>query len=151
MKLTLFTEDVYDGTQGDSQGTVGHPWYLTTLAVAEHHYQLIAEYIRSKAFTVTPLSLSFFESLGVPNVRAGKTYRLGTPEFKDTIIIIGKYAESLFRRVKYHLRGNPKMDEQYSRFDGHPLSAENLTWSYASVLTTNHARKEAIEAMRQSL
>jgi glucoamylase len=41
---------------------------------------------------------------------------------------------------------NGALAEQYSKNDGHPLSAVDLTWSYASALTAFDARKGTIPA-----
>lgn len=55
-------------------------------------------------------------------------------------------AEKIVRRVKYHVGPTGKMDEQFNRHDGYQLSAENLTWSYASCITMNFWRTAAAAA-----
>ena len=44
------------------------------------------------------------------------------------------------RRIKYHTPADQRMTEQYSRNDGTATGAQDLTWSYASLITAAIAR-----------
>ncbi|KAJ3075042.1 glycoside hydrolase 15 protein [Quaeritorhiza haematococci] len=137
-----YKEDVYDGSQGaPGQATRGNPWFLATLAVAEMYFMAIEEYTKSGSITVTPLSLPFFQGIKA-NVAAGATYAKGSAEFDNVIAALAQSADALIRRVKFHVGPSRRMAEQYSRDSGFQLSAENLTWSYASVLTMDFFRRK---------
>lgn len=112
------------------------------MAVAEHHYRAIEEFENRQAITVTRVSQPWFKSLGL-SVQPG-VYRPSSYEYEIILSAIGKAADSYVRRVMFHLNGSKNMAEQYNRYNGQPLSALNLTWSYASVLTTLHFRNKAL-------
>lgn len=44
------------------------------------------------------------------------------------------------RRVKFHVPADGRLAEEYHRRDGIATGAEDLTWSYASVVTAAMAR-----------
>ncbi|KAJ3078190.1 glycoside hydrolase 15 protein [Quaeritorhiza haematococci] len=141
-----YREDIYDGSQGMGGQTAGNPWFLTTLAVAELFYQAIAEYESIGSISVTPISLRFFQGIEAKDVAVGETYTksaTGTPgQFEKIIETMAQVADNLIRRVKYHVGPTRRMAEQFNRHFGFQCSAEDLTWSYASVLTTNFARNK---------
>ncbi|KAJ3078686.1 glycoside hydrolase 15 protein, partial [Quaeritorhiza haematococci] len=138
-----YKEDVYDGTQGNNNGnTRGHPWFLATLAVAEHHYLAAQEYLKTGSITVTDISLPFFQSIKANNLSAGQTYPKTSPQFSTIINALTRTADEYVRRTKFHVGPSGRMAEQFSRDNGFQLSAEDLTWSYASVLTMNFARRK---------
>ncbi|KAJ3085682.1 glycoside hydrolase 15 protein [Quaeritorhiza haematococci] len=134
-----YKEDVYDGSM--QPGSKGNPWFLATLAVAQMYYQAIDEYNKVGTISITPVSLPFFQGLNIPNAAAGATFTKGSAEFDGVINSLAENADMLIRRVKYHVGPTRRMAEQYSREHGFQLSAENLTWSYASVLTLNNVRR----------
>jgi glucoamylase len=142
-----YVEDVYDGIDrvagDDSPPKEGHAWYLLTMAAAELHYKIVSDLAARRGFTVTAHSVGFFQKLGIATAKAGSFYERGTKEFKDVLSMIAARGESFVRRVKYHVKDSPNLAEQFHRKDGTPLSATDLTWSYASVYTANRARDVA--------
>ncbi|OBZ68698.1 Glucoamylase [Grifola frondosa] len=109
-----YPEDSYQG---------GNPWYLTTLAVAEQLYDALIVWEAQGAINVTSTSLAFFQQF-------------------SSGVAVGTYASttSTYKVAEYTPSGGG-LAEQYSRSDGSPLSAVDLTWSYASVLTVFAARE----------
>ncbi|KAM4059941.1 glycosyl hydrolases family 15 domain-containing protein [Hirsutella rhossiliensis] len=119
-----YIEDVYFG---------GHPWYLTTLAAAEQLYDSLYVWKKAGSITVTDISLAFFRDL-VPGVSKG-THSSGTSAFSDLLAAVSAYADGFVDVVATYIAPNGSMSEQFDKDDGHPLSARDLTWSYAAFLT----------------
>lgn len=113
-----YPEDVYGGDNFDG----GNPWVLTTLALAEAHYELASHYANKKS--VAPLA----EASDVSMQTAREHLLRG---------------DRYFQRVRIHANPDGTLSEQISRFNGYMISANNLTWSYASVLTANASREKA--------
>jgi glucoamylase len=51
---------------------------------------------------------------------------------------ISKRADQFVERVKYHANPDDSLSEQINRNSGYMISAENLTWNYAALLTTRY-------------
>lgn len=135
-----FPEDVYDGTQG--QATTGHPWFITTLAIARLYFEAAEEFTRAGSITITQLSAPFFQFVGVSGrtATAGATYARGSAEFKEIEHALITSAENTMRRVQFHVGPSGLMAEQFNRDSGFQLSAANLTWSYFALVTTQRYR-----------
>ncbi|EQL00498.1 glucoamylase I precursor [Ophiocordyceps sinensis CO18] len=119
-----YIEDVYYG---------GQPWYLTTLAAAEQLFGAVYVWKQSGSITVTDVSLAFFQDM-VPGVTKG-TYSNGSRGFSDLLGAVAAYADGFIDVVAKYIAPNGSMSEQFDKNDGHPLSARDLTWSYAAFLT----------------
>ena len=128
-----YPEDIYFG---------GHPWYLNTLAAAEQLYDALYVWKAQGYITVTPTSLFFFHDL-VPDIVTG-TYQTNTPVYTVLHDVVSKYADGYMNVVATYAQTNGSMAEQYSRSDGTPLSARDLTWSYAAFLTAAARRDGSV-------
>ncbi|KAM0089039.1 glycoside hydrolase 15 protein [Aspergillus fumigatus] len=128
-----YPEDVYQG---------GHPWYLCTLAAAEQLYDALYQWERLGSLAVTNISLAFFQDL-VPSATVG-TYAKDTITFASISAAVRDYADRFLRIVQKYTPPNGALAEQFSRYDGSPLSAQDLTWSYTSFLTAVQARRHAL-------
>ncbi|KAJ6576862.1 glycoside hydrolase family 15 protein [Mycena sp. CBHHK59/15] len=118
-----YAEDSYMG---------GNPWYLTTFAVAQ---QLYAVWNAQGYLTVSDISLAFFRQF-MPSVTAG-TY----PSSSSTLTsAITSHADGYVAIVDKYTPLNGGLSEQHSRDTGVPLSAVDLTWSYAFGLTALDAK-----------
>ena len=93
---------------------------------------------------MTSISLAFFEQLS-PSVATG-TYSSSTSTFKTLINAVQTYADGFLAIIAKYTPSNGGLSEQYSKTDGTPLSAVDLTWSYASALTAFDARKGVVPA-----
>lgn len=124
-----YIEDVYYN---------GNPWYLSTLAAAEQLYDSLAVWRKQKSITVTAVSLDFFQAL-VPDVKAG-TYKNCDKEYRAIFDAVRSYAEGFVAIVEQYTPQDGALSEQFDRDDGYPLSARDLTWSYASFLTAADRR-----------
>ncbi|KAG6899208.1 hypothetical protein C0993_012311 [Termitomyces sp. T159_Od127] len=124
-----YAEDVYYS---------GNPWYLTTLAVAEQLYDALIVWNITGSLDVTPVSFPFFAHL-VWGTRVG-TYSAGSSTFAVLTAAVKTYADSFVGVVAKYTPADGSLAEQFTRTDGTPTSARDLTWSYAALLTANDAR-----------
>lgn len=124
-----YSEDVYYN---------GNPWYLTTLAAAEQLYSALYQWNKIGSITVNSVSLSFFTDL-VSGVTAG-TYKNDTETYMNIVSAVETYADGFVAVVQEYTPSNGAMSEQYDRNNGSPLSASDLTWSYAAFLTATERR-----------
>ena len=126
-----YPEDVYQG---------GNPWFMGTFAAAEVLYSAIAQWRTQCSVTIDDTSHPFFTSL-LPDIETGTyaaTDRLGT--FASVISAVTAYADDFLAKAFAHIPASGDLSEQYSRDDGAPLSARNLTWSFAAFLTAASRR-----------
>ncbi|KZL77511.1 glycoside hydrolase family 15 protein [Colletotrichum tofieldiae] len=128
-----YPEDSYYG---------GNPWYLNTLAAAEQLYDAIYVWKQQGSITVTQTSLAFFrDRLG--SVAPG-TYASGSSTYTSLINAVSAYADGFVNVVATYAQTNGSLAEQFSRSNGQPLSADDLTWSYAAFLTAAQRRANVI-------
>ncbi|KAF7314538.1 Glucoamylase [Mycena kentingensis (nom. inval.)] len=128
-----YKEDVYFG---------GNPWYLTTMAVAEQLYDALIVWKSQGSLQVTSTSRAFFRQF-LSSVTVG-TYASSTSTYTTLTTAIRKFAEDT---IAVHAKYTPKdgaLAEQFERSSGTPLSAADLTWSYAAALTAFDARKGVV-------
>ncbi|TVY31104.1 Glucoamylase [Lachnellula hyalina] len=119
-----YAEDSYQG---------GNPWYLNTLAAAEQLYDALYTWNKQGSITVTATSLAFFQDLS-SSVTAG-TYSSTSSTYTTLYNAAKSYADGYVNIVATYAQSNGSLAEQFSRSTGAPLSARDLTWSYASFLT----------------
>ncbi|KAI0143019.1 family 15 glycosyl hydrolase [Xylariaceae sp. FL1272] len=130
-----YPEDVYYN---------GNPWYLNTLAAAEQLYDALYVWQSSKSITVTSTSLPFFQAL-VSGVTAG-TYASTSTTYTNIYNAVFLYADGFVGKVQTYALTNGSIHEQFDRNTGAPLSARDLTWSYAAFLTAAARRAGVIPA-----
>ncbi|THV03026.1 glycoside hydrolase family 15 protein [Dendrothele bispora CBS 962.96] len=127
-----YSEDIY---------YEGNPWYLTTFAVAEQLYDALIVWKTQGYIEITPLSLPFFRQL-LPDITQGKyTNSSSTDTFTSIISAVKTFADGF---IVVNARFTPRagnLAEQFNRTTGVPVSARDLTWSYAAVVTTVRARE----------
>lgn len=88
---------------------------------------------RRGSIPVTSVSLAFFRDL-VPDVAVG-TYSNGTATYARIHNAVYEYADGYLNVVRRFTPQNGSLSEQFAKQGGEPLSAHDLTWSYASFLT----------------
>jgi len=119
-----YTEDVYYN---------GNPWYLNTLAAAEQLYDALYVWGEQGSITVTSTSLPFFKDL-LSSISVG-AYDAGSTTYQTLYDSVQAYADGYVDIVATYAQSNGSLSEQFDRSNGSPLSAHDLTWSYASFLT----------------
>ncbi|KAJ7464836.1 glucoamylase [Mycena galericulata] len=124
-----YPEDSYQG---------GNPWYLTTAAIAEQLYDALIVWKAQGSLNVTATSLAFFQQFS-PSVAVG-TYPASTSTFTTLTAAVQTFADGFLEVHAKYTPSNGSLAEQYSRSTGTPLSAADLTWSYAAAVTMFEAR-----------
>ena len=134
-----YPEDVYNGVGTAPSG--GNPWFLATAAMAELFYLAAAEFQSNGNIAVTNTSLPFWQFFAPSaSLAAGQTYVIDSAEFGAAISGLEGWADAFMRRVKYHEPADGRFAEEYNRDTGNNTGAQDLTWSYASILTAAFAR-----------
>jgi glucoamylase len=129
--LGRYQEDVYMG---------GNPWYLITLGAAEFLYDAIAQWNTQGTITVDSTSLAFFQDL-IPSTQV-MTYRASSGcQFAQIVKATTAYADSFVSVAQKYTPSNGSLSEQFLKSPpGTPLSAYDLTWSFASFVTMAQRR-----------
>ena len=91
---------------------------------------------------VTSLSQAFFAQFD-PSIAPG-TYPSSSPTFSTLTTAIRAFADNFVAINEKFTPSNGGLAEQYSKADGVPVSAVDLTWSYASAITAFQARAGAV-------
>ncbi|OJD26724.1 hypothetical protein ACJ73_01894 [Blastomyces percursus] len=116
-----YPEDVYFG---------GNPWYLSTFAAAEQLFDALYQWKRLGSISITDISLPFFKDIYGSAVVG--TYQSSSATFMSII------------SAQAYTPDSGSLAEQFSQDDGTPLSAADLTWSYASFLTAIARRNASV-------
>ncbi|KAJ6508411.1 glycoside hydrolase family 15 protein [Mycena sanguinolenta] len=124
-----YPEDVYFG---------GNAWILATFAVAEQLYDALTVWNAQGELNVTSPSLAFFQQF-LPSVAVG-TYTSSTSTFTTLTAAVKTFADGFIGVVAKYTPPGGGLAEQFDRNTGTPLSAADLTWSYAAALTVFAAR-----------
>ncbi|KFY89905.1 hypothetical protein V500_05399, partial [Pseudogymnoascus sp. VKM F-4518 (FW-2643)] len=119
-----YAEDSYQG---------GNPWYLNTLAAAELLYDALIQWNNIGSITITSTSLAFWKDLY--SSAAVGTYASSTSTYTTLYNAVKTYADGFVSNAATYTPSAGNLAEQYSRSTGAPLSAVDLTWSYAALLT----------------
>lgn len=96
------------------------------------------------SINVTSTSLAFFQALS--SSAAVGTYTSGSATYTTLYNAVYAYADGFMNIVSQYIASNGSLAEQYDRNSGAPLSARDLTWSYASFLTAAARRAGIVPA-----
>jgi len=121
-----YPEDVYYN---------GNPWYLSTFGVAEQLYDALLTWGSVGSLDVTDTSLGFFSQF-LTGIAPG-TYLSNSSQYSKLTSAIKAFADGFVQIAASYTPSDGGLAEQFDKSTGHPLSAADLTWSYASVLTAN--------------
>ncbi|KAJ5576722.1 Six-hairpin glycosidase [Penicillium sp. DV-2018c] len=124
-----YAEDSYMG---------GNPWYLTTLAAAEQLYNAVYQWKQQKTLSITETNLAFFKDLD--SSAAVGDYDSDSDTFTSLTAAVTKYADGFVSIVQEYAPSDGALAEQFTRDNGTPASASDLTWSYAAFLTAAERR-----------
>lgn len=111
----------------------GNPWYLCTLAAAEVLYDALITWDTQGYIEVTSTSLAFFKDLD-SSITAG-TYASSSSTYTTLYDAVSTYADGYVNVVATYAASNGSLSEQFDKSTGTPLSAYDLTWSYAAFLS----------------
>lgn len=130
--LGRYPDDVYDGDTANPQ-LGGHPWPVCTAAFAELYYRLAAEIRGAGAVPADDLAAPFFEQLDI-------TATSKLTDAADQLVAAG---DRMLAAILFH-SDHYQLSEQFDGSTGYEKSVANLTWSYASFLSAERARRAAM-------
>ncbi|KAG9119052.1 hypothetical protein FRC07_006118 [Ceratobasidium sp. 392] len=122
----------------------GNPWYLATTAAAEQLYDALYTWNKQKSITITSTSLAFFKQLY--SSAAVGTYASTTTQYTAIVSAVKTYADGFIAIVQQYQGSGGALAEQFSKTNGSPLSAADLTWSYAAAITAFERRASTVPA-----
>ncbi len=145
-----YQSDTYDG----NQSIYGNPWFLTTNIFAEYYYAVAEDLLLTQTINVTFLSKIFFEQ-AIPNLSLDENTmpvinQQKNPELFDKIVLgLITSGDNMLRAVKQHSiayedGSSLHLSEQLDRRTGTQASAQDLAWSYCSLLTALQRREKAV-------
>jgi len=147
--LGRYTGDVYNGGC-EYPGNIcpspclGQPWFLATNGAAEFLYQAVSDFVTKGEIKVTEYNVQLLNYFGgrksIEGAALPVTFTSGSDEFKHIMSGLLHGADSFLRRTEYHTSNLYKLDEQFNGDSGMMMSAGDLTWSYASLVTAKEAR-----------
>ncbi|KAH7338218.1 glucoamylase [Rhizoctonia solani] len=120
----------------------GNPWYLCTLAAAEQLYDALYQWNKLGQIPVTSTSLAFFQQFS-SSIAAGN-YSSSSTQYSTITTAVKTYADGFIAIVQKYIGTNGALAEQFSKSNGAPTSAADLTWSYAAALTAFEARNSTV-------
>lgn len=138
--------DIYDG----NRNIYGNPWFLCSNLLAAFYYSIIKELLLGKKILVNFLVQQFFHQVA-PEVKIPLDDIISHTHSKFDIIIkcLFREADSILDIIKQHCvtyddGTTMHMSEQIDRFNGHQVSANDLSWSYSSFLSAVLERERVV-------
>lgn len=132
-----YPEDKYDGY--DSKGK-GNPWYLATAGFAELYYRCAREWTADGKILIDTSDADFLSRASGEKLRAGQIFSPNDRQFSMLVHAIHDLGDSYMRTVRKYAASGGHLNEEFSRDDGSPQGAVDLSWSYASLLTAARHR-----------
>lgn len=138
-----YPEDTYDGVRTNS---VGNPWFLTTLALAEYSYALRLSLETQEKILISDLNLGFLSSaMSGTELWVGMTLEKGEPAWNELLKGLVRVGDAFVARAGFHMnRETGAMSEQIDRHTGFMRGAEDLSWSYAAFLSAVWTRERIL-------
>lgn len=103
-------------------------------------YDAVAQWEARHILTVDEMSLAFFKDIYPEvTVREYKSGNANSP-FAQIMDAVTAYADSYVAIAEKYIPSNGSLSEQFNRDTGTPLSAIDLTWSYAAFITMSQRR-----------
>lgn len=132
-----FTDDVYFG---------GNPWYLTTVGFAELYYRIALAIAKKGNLTISKMNIGFLRALIAKTehrtLQIGQKITMSSALGHKLIKGITQKGDAFLATIRKLVGPRGEMSEQFDRKNGLPLSANDLTWSYASFLSATHYRRQ---------
>jgi glucoamylase len=141
-----YQSDLYDG----NRMAYGNPWFLCSNMLAAFYYRVAAEFLNGKELVLSFLTKQFFDQIAPDfKVSIGQTVGKAMKDFEGLISALIHQGDLILNTVKaccidaadgtrFH------MSEQINRASGAQVSAPDLSWSYASLLTSLRLRDAAV-------
>lgn len=129
------------GRHPDDDYYGGNPWFVNTSAYGELYYRLSAELSGGEApFLVIKENRAFFESALGRSLKLGTNLRQSDALREELSTALRAKGDGFLATMMEYVAEDGMMAEQFSKDDGRPISAVDLTWSYSAFLSAALAR-----------
>jgi glucoamylase len=129
--LGRYPGDLYDGDNGPGHpGDQGHPWPVTSAALAQLYYCLAASFANDNPVGVGPLTETFFAQIDIN----------ATTSTREAETRLRAAADRILTALVAHST-HLSLSEQFDKDTGFQKSVNDLTWSYAAFLSAVRARE----------
>jgi glucoamylase len=137
-----FTDDTYFG---------GNPWYVTTAAFAELFYRVAGAVSADGSITVTNWNRDFLTSTLGHAPKLAQKIVVASPLGQALLLKLRLKGDQFLGLIRQYSGDRGELAEQFDRDSGVPVSAPDLTWSYASLLSAIQSRNELKSIPRTGL
>jgi glucoamylase len=118
----------------------GNAFFFLTAAFAEHDFRVASRLMQQKGAVLADTNrLPTLRHVLRADVKEGTKFALPSKEVADAF---AREGEAFLQTILDVIPPDGSMSEQFSKENGSPVSAKDLSWSYASVLTAVLAREE---------
>jgi glucoamylase len=154
-----YLKDAYNGFT-PNQPPGANPWTLCSAGLAEVFYRAAFAYSNSGKIQVSATNKNFWKHVQSLSAYANIlddsiSFNVGSVYTKqDNVAAFSKIVKALIAtgdgillRIRYHIQDQDfHMTEQINKDTGAPQGAENLTWSYGTVIGAMDFRRKAVDA-----
>lgn len=151
--LGRYPQDVYDG----NYDRYGNPWFITSLALASVYYGIILQLLQGNTITANFLAQQFLRQVA-PTLHFECHDRLDAQHkhYQPFIQNLFEEAEAILCFIKECMitesdGSTMHMSEQIDRASGAQVSAKDLSWSYAALLSTLKMRETVLTSLRNNV
>ncbi len=145
-----FADDVY---------FAGNPWYMTTAAFAEFYFRVATVIKKSEFIQINELNIDFFQNAlskyhgQEPSLHLTADQNIAVQSATGRRLLASLYyrGNSFLETLRRYTGSQGEMSEQFDRRAGVPVSAPDLTWSYAGFLSALQARAVFLSSGMSSL
>jgi hypothetical protein len=154
-----YPEDIYDGHgwffpgNSDKYESAGAGfWFLATNAFAEFFYKSAIKYQTKGMIEINADNMNFWKFVGIVKKRSARSSMVimrGSSDFEDALNKLFLHGDAFMRRTMQSVPKTGFMAEQFHGDTGSQMSTADLCWSYASVVTANTARQNALKSLKR--
>jgi glucoamylase len=144
-----YCSDVYDG----NHSIYGNSWFLCTNMLAAFYYGLAQQLLEGNSISVSFLVKQFLQQVAPAiDIAIGAKLSKASPCFKALIETLITQGDDILQVIKacsvtYKDGSALHMSEQIDRASGKQISAQDLSWSYATLLTAVRLRAETVKLL----
>lgn len=118
----------------------GNAFFFLTAAFAEHDFRVASRLMQQTGALLADTNrLPTLRHVLRADIKEGTKFALPSKELADAF---AREGEAFLQTILDVIPPDGSMSEQFSKENGSPVSAKDLSWSYASVLTAVLAREE---------
>ena len=132
-------EDKYNGYTTDAT-SLGNPWFISTLGMAEAYYQFRNALNIVGNITVSPLNVNFLNAIGMSkHLTPGMVIKKGSVQWSDLVVSAKQKGDGFIQRSKFHSAADGHFSEQFNRDTGTEEGVADLTWSNDAFLSLDRS------------